>query len=220
MLEAADAARRATIPNAPRSCSTRSRAKASRSAAGVTVVRVEGDGAQGAGRHRGAAGERDDRRQPSAGRDRPARPTSTISISTRPASSYEPQRHRGRQAAAHHQPARLRHRRRRRRAAVHPCRQLSRRPRDPERAVPPAAPKVERRRDPAGDLHRPGARPGRPDRGARRAQRGHAIRVLRWPYHENDRAQTERETAGHIKVVTNRRGASSAPPSWARRPAS
>ena len=32
------------------------------------------------------------------------------------------------------------------------------------------------------------------------------IRVLRWPYHENDRAQSERETAGHIKVVTDRRG--------------
>jgi pyruvate/2-oxoglutarate dehydrogenase complex dihydrolipoamide dehydrogenase (E3) component len=33
-----------------------------------------------------------------------------------------------------------------------------------------------------------------------------AIRVLRWPYHENDRAQSERETAGHIKVVTDLRG--------------
>jgi pyruvate/2-oxoglutarate dehydrogenase complex dihydrolipoamide dehydrogenase (E3) component len=33
-----------------------------------------------------------------------------------------------------------------------------------------------------------------------------AIRVLRWPYHENDRAQAERATAGHIKVVTDRRG--------------
>jgi pyruvate/2-oxoglutarate dehydrogenase complex dihydrolipoamide dehydrogenase (E3) component len=32
------------------------------------------------------------------------------------------------------------------------------------------------------------------------------LRVLRWPYHENDRAQTERDTRGHIKVVTNRRG--------------
>ncbi len=32
------------------------------------------------------------------------------------------------------------------------------------------------------------------------------IRVLRWPYHENDRAQTERETHGHIKVITNKRG--------------
>ena len=36
--------------------------------------------------------------------------------------------------------------------------------------------------------------------------RGLAIRVLRWPYHENDRAQAERTTSGHIKVVTNRRG--------------
>ena len=33
-----------------------------------------------------------------------------------------------------------------------------------------------------------------------------ALRVLRWPYHENDRAQAERETAGHIKVVTDRKG--------------
>ena len=32
------------------------------------------------------------------------------------------------------------------------------------------------------------------------------IGVLRWPYHENDRAQTERETKGHIKIVTGRRG--------------
>jgi pyruvate/2-oxoglutarate dehydrogenase complex dihydrolipoamide dehydrogenase (E3) component len=32
------------------------------------------------------------------------------------------------------------------------------------------------------------------------------IRVLRWPYHENDRAQAERATLGHIKVVTDARG--------------
>lgn len=32
------------------------------------------------------------------------------------------------------------------------------------------------------------------------------VNVLRWPYHENDRAQTERETTGHIKVVTARNG--------------
>jgi pyruvate/2-oxoglutarate dehydrogenase complex dihydrolipoamide dehydrogenase (E3) component len=32
------------------------------------------------------------------------------------------------------------------------------------------------------------------------------IRVLRWPYHENDRAQAERETMGHIKVVTDGKG--------------
>jgi pyruvate/2-oxoglutarate dehydrogenase complex dihydrolipoamide dehydrogenase (E3) component len=30
--------------------------------------------------------------------------------------------------------------------------------------------------------------------------------VLRWPYHENDRAQAERETHGHIKVITTERG--------------
>jgi pyruvate/2-oxoglutarate dehydrogenase complex dihydrolipoamide dehydrogenase (E3) component len=32
------------------------------------------------------------------------------------------------------------------------------------------------------------------------------IRVLRWPFHENDRAQAERETAGHVKVVTDPKG--------------
>jgi pyruvate/2-oxoglutarate dehydrogenase complex dihydrolipoamide dehydrogenase (E3) component len=36
--------------------------------------------------------------------------------------------------------------------------------------------------------------------------RRHRIRVLRWPYHENDRAQAERETQGHIKVVTDAKG--------------
>jgi pyruvate/2-oxoglutarate dehydrogenase complex dihydrolipoamide dehydrogenase (E3) component len=34
------------------------------------------------------------------------------------------------------------------------------------------------------------------------AQGAGKIRVLRWPYRENDRAQIERETVGHIKVVT------------------
>jgi len=32
------------------------------------------------------------------------------------------------------------------------------------------------------------------------------IRVMRWPYAENDRAQAERVTQGMIKVVTNKRG--------------
>jgi pyruvate/2-oxoglutarate dehydrogenase complex dihydrolipoamide dehydrogenase (E3) component len=32
------------------------------------------------------------------------------------------------------------------------------------------------------------------------------IRILRWPYHDNDRAQAERSTHGHIKVVTDKRG--------------
>lgn len=35
---------------------------------------------------------------------------------------------------------------------------------------------------------------------------GYNIRVLRWPFHENDRAQAERETHGHIKIVASHRG--------------
>ena len=41
---------------------------------------------------------------------------------------------------------------------------------------------------------------------AQARERGHAIRILRWPYHDNDRAQTERETHGHIKIVVTKRG--------------
>ena len=37
-------------------------------------------------------------------------------------------------------------------------------------------------------------------------KRGFKIRILRWPYHDNDRAQAERETHGHIKVVTTHKG--------------
>ncbi|MGE0565298.1 MAG: NAD(P)/FAD-dependent oxidoreductase [Pseudolabrys sp.] len=37
-------------------------------------------------------------------------------------------------------------------------------------------------------------------------KRGIKIRILRWPYHDNDRAQAERQTQGHIKVVTDKRG--------------
>ena len=33
-----------------------------------------------------------------------------------------------------------------------------------------------------------------------------STRVLRWRYDDNDRAQAERETCGHIKVVTSRHG--------------
>ena len=36
--------------------------------------------------------------------------------------------------------------------------------------------------------------------------RGERFQVLRWPYHENDRAQAERSTEGHIKVITSRGG--------------
>ncbi len=32
------------------------------------------------------------------------------------------------------------------------------------------------------------------------------VKVLRWPYHENDRAQAERKTTGLIKMVTNKKG--------------
>jgi pyruvate/2-oxoglutarate dehydrogenase complex dihydrolipoamide dehydrogenase (E3) component len=37
-------------------------------------------------------------------------------------------------------------------------------------------------------------------------RRALSIRILRWPYHENDRAQAERATQGHIKVITSRKG--------------
>jgi pyruvate/2-oxoglutarate dehydrogenase complex dihydrolipoamide dehydrogenase (E3) component len=37
-------------------------------------------------------------------------------------------------------------------------------------------------------------------------QRYGRVRVYRWPYRENDRAQAERATAGLVKVVTDGRG--------------
>jgi pyruvate/2-oxoglutarate dehydrogenase complex dihydrolipoamide dehydrogenase (E3) component len=37
-------------------------------------------------------------------------------------------------------------------------------------------------------------------------KRSRKVRILRWPYRENDRAQAEGMTVGHIKVVTDRRG--------------
>lgn len=41
----------------------------------------------------------------------------------------------------------------------------------------------------------------------REARKQHKIiRILRWPYHENDRAQAERATHGHIKVITAKNG--------------
>jgi pyruvate/2-oxoglutarate dehydrogenase complex dihydrolipoamide dehydrogenase (E3) component len=36
--------------------------------------------------------------------------------------------------------------------------------------------------------------------------RRHRVRVLRWPYRENDRAHAEAEVRGHIKVVTTASG--------------
>jgi pyruvate/2-oxoglutarate dehydrogenase complex dihydrolipoamide dehydrogenase (E3) component len=37
-------------------------------------------------------------------------------------------------------------------------------------------------------------------------KRNGRVRVFRWPYHENDRAHTERATEGLVKVVTNTKG--------------
>ena len=39
-----------------------------------------------------------------------------------------------------------------------------------------------------------------------RAVHGDGITILRWPYHENDHAQTERETHGLVKAITTRSG--------------
>ena len=41
---------------------------------------------------------------------------------------------------------------------------------------------------------------------AQARERHKKIAVLRWPFHENDRAQAERDTHGHIKVVTTPHG--------------
>ena len=42
---------------------------------------------------------------------------------------------------------------------------------------------------------------------AQAVKRYRKVRILRWPYSENDRAQTERKTEGHIKLVASRKGA-------------
>jgi pyruvate/2-oxoglutarate dehydrogenase complex dihydrolipoamide dehydrogenase (E3) component len=41
---------------------------------------------------------------------------------------------------------------------------------------------------------------------AQARKRGIKIRVTRWPYHDNHRAQAEGETRGHIKVITTGKG--------------
>ncbi len=41
---------------------------------------------------------------------------------------------------------------------------------------------------------------------AQARQHHRTIRILRWPYHDNDRALAEGKTRGHIKVVSTRRG--------------
>jgi pyruvate/2-oxoglutarate dehydrogenase complex dihydrolipoamide dehydrogenase (E3) component len=39
-----------------------------------------------------------------------------------------------------------------------------------------------------------------------RKQHGSSLRVLRWPFHENDRAQAERVTGGFLKVIATKSG--------------
>jgi len=41
---------------------------------------------------------------------------------------------------------------------------------------------------------------------AQAREHGIKLRIARWPYHDNDRARAERETRGHIKVITDRKG--------------
>jgi len=41
---------------------------------------------------------------------------------------------------------------------------------------------------------------------AQARQRRLKFRILRWPYHDNDRAQAEGMTNGHIKVITDKKG--------------
>ena len=44
------------------------------------------------------------------------------------------------------------------------------------------------------------------------------VSVLRWPFAENERAQAERTTEGHIKVLTGKGGRLLVPASSGRRP--
>jgi pyruvate/2-oxoglutarate dehydrogenase complex dihydrolipoamide dehydrogenase (E3) component len=48
------------------------------------------------------------------------------------------------------------------------------------------------------------AQVGLSETAARRA--GHDVRVLRWSFAESDRAHTERDTVGEVKIITGRRG--------------
>ena len=137
-----------------------------RSAAGVKIERVRASGREAERR----ASRRRWRATPSQGSHllvaTGRRPTSRRSVSSRPASACDAPRHRGRQAAQDQQPARLCHRRRRR-----PCRQFTHLANHQAGLVIRNAlfrlpVNDERRRRPARDLHRSGACPCRPDRGA------------------------------------------------------
>ena len=105
--------------------------------------------------------------------------------------------------ASHHEPAGLCRRRCRRRPAIHPSCRLSCRHRHPQRAVPPAG--QGRSLGPAlGHLTDPELAHVGLERGG--GPRARAIRLLRWPLAENDRAQAEHREHGSIKLVTTPSG--------------
>ena len=80
---------------------------------------------------------------------------------------------------------------------------------------------VDTARDPARDLHRSGARLGRHDRGGGAREPDGAIRILRWPFAENDRAQAGAAHRRPCEGRSSRRAAgSSAAPSRRRMRAS
>ena len=220
VLEAAHAARQGRSGMRRRSCSTqleregivdpRRRARSTRVANGGSRIVTH--------RRRTAASETIEGTHLLVATGR--RPTSTASISRPPASRYDATRHRRRQRAEDHQPARLRHRRRHRRPAVHPRRQLPRRPGDPERAVPAAGARSSDDAVPwvtftdpelahVGLTEAAGAQAASPDPRP-------ALALSR----ERPRPDRARDARPHQGRRRPRTATSSAPPSSARRPAS
>ena len=155
-----------------------------------------------AGRSRG-----DDRRQPSAGRGRPAPEHRRASTSTAPASHTTRTGIVVDRGLRTDQQARLCHRRRRRRRpAVHPCRQLSRRHRDPAARCSACRPKIDDDAVPWVTYTDPElAQVGlTEDRGTRHA--GMRSRCCAGPIMRTTAPRPNATTDGHIKVVTNARG--------------
>ena len=162
----------------------------------------------------GAGRRAADRRQPSAGRHRPPPgPRRAGAGSRRGARLRRRHRHRPRSAQPD-QPARVRGRRHRRSrghrpARLHPCRQPSCRHRDPPRGVPPAGAGL-RHGAAAGDLHQPGARPGRADGSrspGRRAPRAGAALAAGGDRPRPDRPRPGRagEAGGGARTCAGRR---------------
>ncbi len=119
---------------------------------------------------------------------------------------HDAERHRGRSGAPHQQPASLCHRRRYRRGGPQPSRAPSSRTCRAQRLVP--HPRDERQQCGAPrHLYRSGIGPGRPDRRSGAGGRSAAFASCARAYGENDRARASGTTAGHVKIVTNRKGA-------------